>query len=116
MKKIVIIAVFMILSVTIASELCHCQNNYDSSDEDLRVFDGKVVNVDTYKSILTVKGVGQIDFPITSDTSIQSDLYDIKLSDIDLGDYVTVQYYRSGSESRSPMKVLIVTVENKPEV
>lgn len=89
------------------------------SDEDLRVFDGKVANVDTSKSVVTVVGGVQIEFPISPDTKIRQDTpdvnsaYDIKLSDIDAGDYVTVQYYRKGLESRVPAKVLVVTVQYK---
>ncbi|MFA6321741.1 MAG: hypothetical protein WCY36_07810 [Candidatus Omnitrophota bacterium] len=115
MKLVFMAFILVVFAAAIVPISCYAQNMYDSSDEDLRVFDGRVVNVNLSQSILTVKGIVQIDFPISPDTSLQSDIYDIELSDIDVGDYVTVQYYRSGSESRSPMKVLTVTVENKPE-
>ena len=115
MKKIFAASALIILAAIMSSALCYGQNRYDDSDQELRTFDGRVVNVDTGKSVLTVKGIAEIDFPITSDTSLRSDIYDIKLSDIDAGDYVTVQYYRSGSESRLPSKVLTVTVQNKPQ-
>ncbi|MDD5437405.1 MAG: hypothetical protein PHX20_07680, partial [Candidatus Omnitrophica bacterium] len=72
---------------------------------------GRVVRVDMGGPSLTVRGIVQIDFPISRDTMLQRDDSDIRLSDISVGDYVTVEYYRSETESRAPAKVTKVTVE-----
>ncbi len=115
MKKIIALSILTIIACVFAASPCFCQNRFDTTDEELRVFEGKVVDVDTGKSVLKVRGVTDIDFPIDSDTTLQNDSYAIELSDMDPGDYVTVQYYRKESESRSPMKVISVTVKNKPQ-
>lgn len=112
MRKIAIIAVIILSAGFLIAADCHADDDNDyASDPDMRVFDGKVVAVDTGKAVLTVSGVVKIDFPISSDTVLKKDAYDINLSDIDVGNYVTVQYYRSGSDSRIPLKVATVTVE-----
>jgi hypothetical protein len=85
-----------------------------STDEDMRVFDGMVTAVDTADSTLTVQGGTSITFPIAADTELRYDIYDnyaIKLSDISAGDYVTVEYRRSGLESLIPYKVQKVSVK-----
>ena len=85
-----------------------------STDEDMRVFDGMVTAVDTADSTLTVQGGTSITFPITADTELRYDIYDnyeIKLSDISVGDYVAVRYQRYGLESRIPYKVQKVSVK-----
>jgi len=107
-RAIVSIAIALIVGVI---AILPCRGDDPTYDPDLRVFEGKVVNVDTTRSVLTVKGALEIEFPISSDTALQRDIYDIELPDISTGDYVTVQYYRSGSESRVPSKVVMVTVE-----
>lgn len=114
MWKILGIISVMVIAIVVAIMPCRADEQF--SDSDLRVFEGNVVNVDTAGSILTVKGVIQLDFPISSDTKFSKEASnmqqeDIRFSDISIGDYVTVQYYRSGSESRVPAKVVMVTVE-----
>ena len=109
------IAIIAILTVLGTVAAVPCRGDYQYNNEEMRVFEGRVVNVDTSGSILTVKGIDQIDFPISSDTKLQRDALDIKLSDISTKDYVTVQYYRKGNDSRVPSKVLMVTVEYGPE-
>ena len=112
MKKIIAVMALLLISSAMTMTVCWSDDQY--SDEDLRVFEGRVVNADIGNSTLTVSGAVQMVFPITSDTALKKDIYDIKLSDINKNDYVTVQYYRNGSESRSPSKVIAVTVEYGP--
>jgi hypothetical protein len=96
---------FLVISLFMAVT-CYCED--DLGDEDMRVFDGKVVAVGN--SSLTVKGVVEINFPISLDTKFKKDIYDIKLSNVNVGDYVNVEYYRTGSASRVPLRVTKVTV------
>ncbi len=110
MNKIFMAAISVIAAGIFAIGACYAEEQY--SDSNMRVFDGKVASVDTSRSTVTVNGPIQIEFPISSDTELRKDTYGIKLLDINVGDYVTVQYYRSGSESRIPAKVTKVTVES----
>lgn len=85
-----------------------------SADEDMRTFDGTVTAVDRANSTLTVQGGTSITFPITSDTQLRYDRYDnyeINLSDVTIGDYVTVEYQRYRLESLVPYKVKKVSVK-----
>lgn len=85
-----------------------------SVDEDMRTFDGTVTAVDTANSTLTVQGGISIKFPVTSDTQLRYNRYDnyvIKLSDISVGDYVTVEYQRYRLESLVPYKVQKISVK-----
>ncbi len=109
MEKAIIITVFIML--VSGAVMMPCGGDEIISDPDLRTFDGKVVGVNVGKSTLTVSGVAEIIFPISLDTELRRDIYDIKLSDIKIGDYANVEYYRQGSESRVPTKVLRVTVQ-----
>ena len=107
-KKFILLATILLTGILMAMP-CYCQEQY--TDQDLRVFEGKVAGVDVNNSVLTVKGSFQIDFQISSDTPLKKDDNDIKLSDIGIGDYVTVEYYRSDQDSRTPSKVIKVTLE-----
>ena len=119
MKNTITVAAVMILMGIAMIPSCYGQNigsdNDMTTDEDLRVFDGIVTNVDVGKSTLTVKGATEVTFPISSDTKILlntfNDVFDISLSDIKKGNYVDVSYRRSGTDSRVPVKVIQVTVQ-----
>ena len=116
MKKILAIMVFAAIASMMITAPSH--GEYESANPDQRVSEGRVVAIDTANSILTVNGVTRIDFPISSDTVLKkygSDMEasDIKLLDINAGDYVTVEYVRAGpDESRVPYKVTKVTVQS----
>jgi len=117
MKADIAVRVFIILTCGMAMAACCAGEEF--SDENLRVLEGKVVNVNVSKSAITVSGGIQIDFQVSPDTKICRDTpdidfaYDIKLSDIDVGDYVSVEYWCKDTESRVPAKVLAVTVQYK---
>jgi hypothetical protein len=100
-----------VLSICLILSGLSWAEEYSESNNDQRIYEGKVVAVNLSKPSLTVKGVEEIEFPISADTNIKSDINDIKLSDINVGDYVTVDYIRFGSQSRVPSKVSNVTVE-----
>jgi len=89
----------------LTSPLVYCQNY--SGDEGGRTFEGRVTSVDTGRSVLVVNGISNITFPISLDTKISKGAYDIKLSDIAVGDYVKVGYIRGDN---GPSKVLNVVV------
>ena len=112
MKKAIIMSMIVLVALFLAARPSYCQEGQGegpSFDENLRVFDGKVTGVDVGGSTLTVKEQAEITFPISLDTKLVNDINDIKLSDIAVGDYVTVEYTRKGNESRVPVKVFKVT-------
>lgn len=108
MSKVIFI-IFLLGIIAVAPSYCEDGMN----DDDLRTFDGKVTAVDIGGQSITVKGSTEITFALSPDTKCQQYTNDIELKDINIGDYVTVQYYRSGDESRVASKVLKVTVEYK---
>ena len=89
----------------------------DLDNPNLRVSEGRVTAVDRAGSTITVDAGMAMVFPVSRDTELRSEatMYsdDIKLSDIGVGDNVTVEFIRKGEESRTPMKVTRRTVENK---
>ena len=110
MRNSVIFTVMILMLSAIMVKTSYC--DYDYANEELRISEGQVVAVDVNGSVLTVKGIDTIDFPISSDTKLAKDIYDIKLSDISVGNYVKVEYRRDPRGlSRIPYKVIKVTVE-----
>lgn len=105
LQKILIMTVF---SVMLAASCC---SGEDIPDSDLRVFEGRVTGVNISNSTLTVDGGIVITFPISPETKFVKDIYDIKLSDIAVNDYIIVEYLRRGSDSRIPQKVIKVSVQ-----
>lgn len=80
--------------------------------KDVSTFSGTVSSLDTDKSILTVEGAITVAFPVSSDTKLRKDIFDIKFTDIKIGDYVVVGYYDDDNNlGNGPTKVLSVTVE-----
>lgn len=115
MKRMVMIVAIAAAISAMTAMPCFSDYNYDN--ENMRVFEGKVTKVDVGKALITVKGSMEMEFTVSSDTQLTQNTpgttADIRLSDIDIGDYVSVQYYRKGDESRVPAKVMAVIVEYK---
>ena len=91
----------------------------DLDNPNLRVSEGLVTAVDISGSTITVDAGMPMIFPITRDTKLRSEATmfsnDIKLSDIGVGDNVTVEFIRKGEDSRIPEKTVRVTVENRAD-
>jgi len=119
LKNTIMVTAIMVLIGAVMMSSCYGQDvgsdNDLTTDENLRVFEGKVTNVDVGAGLLTVSGEAEIVFPISSSTKIQRNSFnevgDISLSDIKNGDYVNVSYYRSGTDSRVTNSVIKVTVQ-----
>ena len=110
-------AAFFLLSLTMLSIIAPLSfSDEDLDDPDLMVFEGKVSDVDLGRSLLTVDGASSAVFQISFDTKLVSEVNmysnDIRLSDINPGDYVTVEYLRGDVDSKEPDKVLKVSVEH----
>lgn len=119
MRLISIGSILLILTmVSLSAAIQSFAEEYEPADENSRVFEGRVVEVNTGASTLTVQGAVKIVFPISNYTEIVKETksmesVDIKLSDIDVGDYVNVEYVLSGLESLKPYKVSKVEVVYK---
>ncbi len=115
MLRALFIAVCLAASVFMQQAASFADEDLDNPN--LRVSEGHVAAVDLSGSTVTVGDSMPITFPVSPDTRLVSDVStspsDIKLSDIDVGDYVTVGYVRNGQDSRIPEKVLKITVEYK---
>lgn len=112
MMRVMIVMITVLLTATMALSPSACVAQ--DTDENMRVSEGKVTAVDTAGSTITVQGGTSITFPVDADTQLSYDRYDnyaIKLSDITEGDYVTVEYLRSGLDSLVPYKVMKVSVK-----
>lgn len=100
--------VMILVSIISVAALGQSQAQYDYNNENLRTFDGAVMSVDIVNSQLIVKGVTEMVFPISTQTKFTRDIYDIKLIDVKIGDYVTVNYSNNPDGS---IKTLSVVVE-----
>lgn len=109
MVKTIALGIFIIAMFLTTVSLCADWQDLD--DENLRTFQGNVTAVDIGGSSITVQATISAVFPVSLDTLLKKDDIDIKLSDINVGDYVTIEYYHDGSENKIPVKVLSVTVE-----
>jgi hypothetical protein len=107
--RIRIVAVLLCLAAFFADTALYGNDGIEPGmmDQSLRVFDGKVVSVDLSAPSLTLEGAIDMVFKISPDTVFRKDVYDIGLSDVKVGDYVSVQCRRTDSE----FKVLKVTVK-----
>lgn len=111
MRACVICVIAMVVMSTMTAGDCLCDTY--TSDPDLRTYDGYVSAIDLQAQTLTIQGAIDLVFPMASDTEFKQDDNDIKLSDLEVGDYVRVEYYRLGVESRMPLKVIRVTLRYK---
>lgn len=99
------VTIFTMLACVLTIGLsAYCDDSY--SEDDLRIFDGKVVSVDVKKSTITVKSALEMTFTVSKDTQLIDDIYDIELSDLRIGNYVTVEYV---TDPDGPKKVLSIT-------
>jgi len=108
MKKI---ALGICIAAMFLDTASFCADWQDLDDENLRTFQGTVTAVDLAASTISAQATISAVFPISSDTSLKKNDIDIKLSDINIGDYVTIDYYHDGSGNMKPVKILSVTVE-----
>lgn len=114
MKNIAIwITVLSILCMTGAAQ---GQSDKDVGDPNSRVFEGKVTAVDTGAATVTIDGGVITTFRILSDTKLTKDSYDIRLSDVSVGDYVNVEYTKEedGGSRVFRLTILYKASKNKP--
>lgn len=115
MGKFLIVALLLCAALTVPVSVSLADEDLD--DPNLRVSEGLVTAVDTSRSTISVDAGILMVFAVSRDTKLRSEaaMYstDIKLSDIGVGDNVTVEYLRKGKDSRTPAKVIRITVENK---
>jgi len=92
---------FMFLAVTLfAATASHCETDWD-----LRTMDGTVTAIDMREPSITVDGGVTIKFAVSNDTVFLKDNTKIRLLDLGIGDYIKVEYYHKGTESRTPSRL-----------
>jgi len=101
-------AAIFIMAIVLFGMAALAYADQDYREEDLRIFDGKVVALDIQNGTITVKSALEKTFKISKNTQLIDDIYDIELSDLDLGDYVTVEYVE---KEGAPIEVLTITKE-----
>ena len=102
MKRLALGAVILVIAVffTVAA---YCDDYYEGPP--LKTIEGKVSAVDTLSSKITVDAVNNITFYVGTNTVIKQDVFDIKLSDLRAGDYVTVDYRDDDSGKHNAQKI-----------
>ena len=92
------VALFIIFAFGVSA---HCQG--DSLVDDTDTIDGNVVSVDSLNSQIVVKSSEAMTFSVPSDAKIiNADGIDIRLSDVSVGNYVTVDY----SDNKSGLHIM----------
>jgi hypothetical protein len=84
----------------------HCQD--DSLVDDMKTIDGGVISVDSQNSRIVVKASEVMAFSVPLDAKIiNADGFNMQLSDVKIGSYVTVDYYndQSGEHILTGMEV-----------
>ena len=90
MKRILSIA-FALYIISASIVPAHCQD--DPLLEGMKTIDGNVVSVDFQNSQIVVKSSQIMTFSVPSDAKIvNADGFDMRLSDVNAGNYVTVDY------------------------
>lgn len=84
---IAIIALAIVAAVAVSP--AHCQD-----DSSMRTVDGRVVSTDSQNSRIVIRTTETFTFSVSSSTTIiNKDGFTIQLSDINPGNYATVDYY-----------------------
>lgn len=99
----VIIGLLIVLSSPAA---IHCQG--DTLVDNIKTLDGNVASVDVQNSQITVKSSEVFTFFVPSNAKIiNADGFEIRLSDVNAGNYVTVDYFndKSGAHIMKGMEV-----------
>ncbi len=91
-----VISLLMIIGVVMSSP-SYCQ--YDAEEPELKTIGGTVSSISVAKSVIVIQAGNTFTFSVSPQATITRDIYDIKLSDINVGDYVTVEYYDDASGS-----------------
>lgn len=85
---------FLLISIFLITILTACMPLYCQDSGNLMTFDGNVVSVDPQNSKIVVQTSETFTFSVSSDAKIiNEDGFDVKLSDVNPGNYVTLDYY-----------------------
>jgi len=103
-KKIPVFLTTGILILT--ASFSFSQQEYVEGKEVLTL-SGRVESVNPSGSTIVVKDVNEVRFQVPPDAKLVKDIYDIKLSDINTGDYVTVEYYTASSGSNIVTRISV---------
>lgn len=111
MNKIMALVFAAVICVP-AIDNCYAQYEYDMQKEGIETVDGTVVSVDLSGSTITIRSAaGDLAFSVPVNAPVVSGIYDIKLSDIETGQYVSVEHYRDSSGKLIARKITIQNQE-----
>ncbi len=105
MKTILSVCVALLV-IFVSGVSVHCQG--DSLVDGMKTIDGRVVSTDGQNSQIVVKSSEVMTFSVPSSAKIvNADGLGMRLSDVNVGSYVTVDYHddRSGSHIMNGMEV-----------
>lgn len=77
------------------------------TDPRLKTTEGKVSDVDVQTSRITISSVDVMVFSVPTNVRVVQDIYDIKLSDIRKGDYVTIDYLEDTPGKREAQVITV---------
>ncbi|MDD5422369.1 MAG: hypothetical protein WC592_07750 [Candidatus Omnitrophota bacterium] len=93
-----IAVVLTVMMCAAAATPCYCQD--EAEGRELMTVEGYVTTVDDRGSQIKIRGIKNTGFSIDKNATITAeDASDIKLSDINKGDYVAIEYYDEPSGS-----------------
>lgn len=109
MRRTLKIALFIAVLFSIYA-VDECRSQDDTQGRKLMTVDGKVGAVDISRSTITIKTANELTFSVPADTPIVSGIYDIKLSDIEPEDDVTIEH---SGETPGKLIATKITLKNK---
>lgn len=87
----IIFSIAMIAACFVAALPAYCQ---DDGGRVMQTVDGRVVSVDALGSKIVIKTIDNMAFSVASDAKIiNKDGFSIKLSQVNTGNYIMVDYY-----------------------
>lgn len=71
----------------------YCWEDAFNEDPRIKTIEGHVSDVDVKASRITIMSVDSMTFYVPVSARVMQDIYDMKLSDVKAGDYVTIDYH-----------------------
>lgn len=99
-----IVSAFLVVLLTASTANCQY---LDEEKKGIQTVEGTVSSVDVMASKITISGVQEMTLSVPVSAKISKDIYDIKLSDIKAGDYVTIEYYARQSGKPEAQKITV---------
>ena len=103
MKRLALGTIILVSAISFIAA-AYCDDYYEGPP--LKTIDGRVSSVDTLSSKITITAVNDVTFYVPISAVIKQDVFDIKLSDLKAGDYVTIDYNNDSSGKRVAQQIV----------